>query len=101
MFRQMIAASAVALLATGAAAQQGNGVDRAPDMDANQPATDRLRADFDARFVDYDERMADYDRRLMEMERRIGELEAGVTRSGTGPGSTTEANQPQTDRVRP
>lgn len=100
MFGQIIAASAVAFLATGAFAQD-NGVDRAPEVDAIQPDTDRLRADFDARFVDYDERLADYDRRLREMEERMSAFEErGVERAGTEMGEDiVDANQPEQDVI--
>lgn len=77
MFRHFVAATAVALMTTGAFAQ-----DTAVEeiVEENRPANegsadmnefDRVRADYDARFVDYDARFADY-------ERRIGELEAFI-----------------------
>jgi len=99
MFRQIIAASAVALMATGAVAQEG--VERAPEVDAVQPDTDRLRADFDARFADYDARMQDYDRRLLGVEERLGALEErGVERAGTEGGEDIiDATQPEQDVI--
>jgi len=100
MFRQIVAASAVALMTTGAIAQS-DGVERAPAVDAIQPDVDRLRADFDARFADYDERMEDYDRQLLEVDQRLRALEErGVERAGTEAGEdVVDANQPEQDVV--
>lgn len=101
MFRQLIAASAVALMATGAIAQDTEGVERAPEVDAIQPDVDRLRADFDARFADYDARMSDYDRRMTDMEERLSALEErGVERAGSEMGEDiVDATQPEQDVI--
>jgi hypothetical protein len=101
MFRQIVAASAVALMTTGAIAQDDAGVQRAPAVDAVQPDVDRLRMDFDARFADYDERMEDYERRLLEMDERVRALEErGVERAGTEMGEDViDAAQPEQDVI--
>ncbi|WP_420394455.1 hypothetical protein [Acuticoccus sp.] len=98
MFRNIIAAAAVSLFATTALAQ--NTIDTGATIDANQPDTERLRAagDYDARFADYDARFVDYDERLRRMEQRLNDAQA-IDRSGTGPGSTLDANTPDGDRV--
>ncbi len=113
MFRQMIAASAITLLATGAMAQ--NTIDRAgtgpgSTIEANANAqSDRLNredfnrsmADWDARWADYDARMSDYEARIMQLEQWRDE-DAGVVRAGTGGDSIEDANtDAKIDRIQP
>lgn len=87
MFRQIIAASALAFMTTGALAQGDTPVERNVD-----DHIDRIRTDYDARFTDYDARMAELDARLTRLEE--GSVE-GAAQAGEGLESTIEANNDQ------
>lgn len=77
MYRQIIAATAISLMATGAMAQtERAGTTPGSTIDANQDSeVDRVRADYEARIVDLDARI----KRLEDAQAAGG---AGVADSG-------------------
>lgn len=82
MLRQLIAASAVSLMATGAFAQNTineSGTGPNSTIDANSPSVDRVQpGDLDRMRADYDARFADYDAQMADMQRRLDLLDRGV-----------------------
>lgn len=106
--RTLIATMTATMMSTGAAIAQTAdtpGVDRAPEMDANQPDVDRIQPGDRGGFMLYDDQgevlqwdpgvTTAYDREGYEW-RRYNPNTRGVD-EGTEPG----ANRPQVDRLRP
>lgn len=106
MFRHILIATTAAFVASGALAQSvtddAQGVTRANPgeiIEANTPNSDRIDPGVDRRMSDMDARIADTETRLERLEARLADTQGSVERAGTEPGSITEANSPNSDRL--